>query len=40
MASPRRDFGAAILPSGKVLLLGGSNELQGALASVEAFVPR
>lgn len=39
MASPREDFGAAILPSNQVLLLGGSADGSTALVTAEIFDP-
>ena len=39
MGSPRRDFGAAVLPSGKVLLLGGTADGSTATATAEVFDP-
>jgi hypothetical protein len=39
MASPREDFGAAILPNNRVLLLGGSADGSTALATAEIFDP-
>lgn len=37
MATPRRNPAVVVLPSGKVVVLGGFNETQGSLAGIEVY---